>query len=240
MAELTFALGAAGRVVAVSNATDFPPEARKLPHVRPTDPESVVSFSPDLVIATTAGNDPRVIDRLRELGIAVFVTDVNSCVDLAEAYLLLGPVLSAGPLAARLAADVRARCAAAADQGRLLARRHALYVVWFDPIIVAAGGTFHDDLLRLAGLVNRAPNAAGRYPRLTPELLMDPTLDAVVAPDEPDVRAGYRRLLERPAGRRLADGEIEVFWIPADLANRPGPRFPAAVEALVAEREARR
>lgn len=238
--ELAFALGCGNRLVAVSEAADFPSEAMSLPRVASTDLESIVSFTPDLVLATTAGNDPRVVDRLRSLGVPVFVADVNSCADLADTYRLLGPVLGAETTARRLASEARATCDAVAARGDRLAPRSALYVVWFAPVIVAGSGTFHDDLLRLAGLRNAAPPAAGRYPRLTPELLLDPTLEAIVAPDEPEVRDGYRHLLREPAGRRLADGEVHVFWIPADLANRPGPRFPGAIQQLVTLREAHR
>ena len=95
---------------------------------------------------------------------------------------------------------MEARCAQAGAAAAALPRRGALYVVWWEPLIVAAPGTFHDDLLRRAALANLAPAGAGRYPRVDPELLLDPRLEVVVAADEPDLRAGFARTAATPAG----------------------------------------
>jgi hypothetical protein len=111
-------------------------------------------------------------------------------------------------------------------------------MVWWEPLIAAAPGTFHDDLLRSAALGNLVSAGAGRYPRVDPELLLDPRLDLVVAPDEKDLREGFARVARSPAGARLASGAVRVLWLPADAASRPGPRLPDALEALVAAREA--
>ena len=110
-------------------------------------------------------------------------------------------------------------------------------MVWWDPLIVAAPGTFHNDLLSRAHLENLAPRGAGRYPRVSPETLLDPRLEVVVSPDSIDTRAGYRGLLGTPEGQRLASGKVRTIWLPADLANRPGPRLVTALEELVAIRE---
>jgi iron complex transport system substrate-binding protein len=237
--ELTFAVGARDRVVAVPEAANEPHAARRLPKVRFDDPESIVAYDPDLVLATTAGNDPRIIARLRDLGVAVCVFDVTSCERLVAACRLIGEVVGRRAAGLALANDVSVRCREASARAADLPRQNALYVVWWDPLIVAAPGTFHDDLLRLARLDNLAPRHAGRYPRVSPEMLLDPVLQTVVAPDEPVVRQGFARVLHSPAGRRLASGRVALIWLPADLANRPGPRLPRALELLVAARQER-
>ncbi|MGE5235679.1 MAG: ABC transporter substrate-binding protein [Acidobacteriota bacterium] len=237
--ELVFALGAGARVVAVPRAADFPPAARTLPHVGPADIEDILAARPDLVVATTAGNDPLVIARLRDLGMRVFVADVTSCDRLADACQRLGSLLTGSPGPVPLATRIASRCTAARVRGARLPPRRALYVVWWDPLIVAGPGTFHDDMLRIAGLENLAPGGAGRYPRIDPEVLLDPRLEVVVAPDEPDVRAGYDRVAAGVAGRRLTAGAVTVIWLPADPASRPGPRLVDAIDALLAAREAR-
>jgi iron complex transport system substrate-binding protein len=235
--ELAFALGAGGIVVAVTPAADFPPEVARLPRVSVGDAEAILAARPDLVLATTAGNDLRVIERLRQLGIRVCTMDVTSFTRLEEACRLAGELLGKRGDGERLANEIGRRCERAAARARALPERRALYVVWWEPLIVAAPGTFHDDVLRHAGLANLAPASGGRYPRVDPEQLLDPRLQVVVAPDERDLREGYRTMVGSPAGQRLASGAAEVIWLPSDPASRPGPRLPEALEALVAARE---
>ena len=236
--ELAFALGAGDLVVAAPAAADYPAPARGLRRVDPGDVEAIISLRPDLVLATTAGSDARVIERLRELGTRVCTVDVTSFDRLAEAGRLIGRVVGRAGPGERLATEVEARCELVRLRAASLPRRAALYVVWWEPLIVAAPGSFHDDLLRRAALDNIAPAGAGRYPRVDPELLLDRRLGVVVAPDEKDLREGLARTLLSAAGARLASGAVRVVWLPADAASRPGPRLPDALEALVAAREA--
>ncbi|HVN31980.1 MAG TPA: helical backbone metal receptor [Thermoanaerobaculaceae bacterium] len=236
--ELAFAVGAGGLIVAAPPAADFPPEVARLPRVAPNDAEAILALRPDIVLATTAGNDPRVVQRLRQLGTRVCSMDVTSFARLGDACRLAGGVLGFEAEGEILGRKVDERVDRATARALALPKRNALYVVWWEPLIVAAPGTFHDDMLRRAGLANLAPGSVGRYPRVDLELLLDPLLQVVVAPDERDLHESYARTIGSAAGARLASGEVRVFWIPADLANRPGPRLPGALEALVAAREA--
>jgi iron complex transport system substrate-binding protein len=235
--EIAFAVGAGDRVVAVTAASDFPPAARGLARVGADAVETILLQRPDLVLATTAGNDPRVVDRLRELSVPVCTFDVTSLDRLTDAVRLAGAVLGASGAAADLAADLDRRVAAAGARADRLPRRSALYVVWWRPLIVAAPGTFHDDLLHRAGLDNALVRGAGRYPPVDPELLLDPRLEIVVSPDEPDVRATFLALADTPVAARLRTAAVRVIWLPADPVSRPGPRLVDALEALVLARE---
>ncbi|MFH1175914.1 MAG: helical backbone metal receptor [Acidobacteriota bacterium] len=237
--ELAFALGAGSRVIAAPPHGDYPPAAALLPRVDPGDTEAIVALRPDLVLATTAGNDPRVVTQLIRLQIPTATVDVTSCESLAAAAELVGQLLDERERGSALAGEMRSRCAVANGRAAVLPRRGALYVVWWAPLVVAAPGTFHADLLERAGLTNLAPSATGRYPQVDPEVLLDARLELVVAADEPDVRTTFANLLGQPAGVRARAGTLRVIWLPADQVSRPGPRFPAALEALVSAREAR-
>ena len=235
--ELAFALGAGDAVIAAPAAADWPPPVLGLPRVPPGDAEAILSFRPDIVLATTAGSDAGTVERLRALGTRVFTADVTSFDRLAQACRLAGRALGRSEAGERLARDVERRCDALADRAAMLRRRAALYVVWWDPLIIAAPGSFHDDLLRRAGLDNVAGRGAGRYPRVDPEILLDPRVEVAVAPDERDLRDGLERVERSAAGARIASGAVRVLWLPADPASRPGPRLVDALEALVAARE---
>jgi len=237
VAEMLSAIGVVGQLVAVSPATDFPDALRRLPIVSPHDVEAILAHHPDLVVASTAGNDPHVARRLAALGVRVCTVDATSCERLAAACELLGRVCGRSDAASGLAATLRHRYASATSRASRLPRRGALAVVWWRPLIVAAPGTFHDDLLRRAGLDNLATAGAGRYPQVEEESLLDPRLAVVVSADEPDVRAGFATVLGRPVGHRLAAGEVRALWLPADPFSRPGPRLVDALDALVAARE---
>jgi iron complex transport system substrate-binding protein len=234
--ELVFALGAGSRVVAVPSTANYPPEAATRARVGSSDVEGIVALRPDLVVATTAGNDPRVVERLLQLGVPVCTLDVTDFARLEQACRLLARLLGDEARGESVARAIAQRRTAAARRAASLPEVRGLYVVWWKPLMVAAPGTFHDDLLRIAHVVNLAPRHAGRYPQVSEELLLDPSLKVLVVADEPDLRAGFAVVVHEPVGRRLAEGRVRVVWLPADPASRPGPRLPQALDALVAAR----
>ncbi len=231
--EIVFALSAADRLVAVPQAADYPEEARRLPHIDPASIESILAHRPDLVLATTAGNDPRIVGRLSALGVRTFTVDPTSLRRVADGFLLVSDALGVPARGRELEREFSSRVARARARAAALLPCTGLYIVWWQPLMVAGPGTFHHDLLGAAGLANLAPGGAGRYPRINPELLLDPRLDVVVVPDESDMRGGLARLAGDPVGRRLVSGDVAVLWLAADPASRPGPRLAAALEQLV-------
>lgn len=231
--EICFALGVGDRLVAVPPTADYPEEARRLPHIDPGNIESILAHRPDLVLATTAGNDPRIVGRLTDLGVRSFTVDPTSLRRVAESFLLVSEALGVAARGRELEQTFSSRVARARANAATLPPRTAVFVVWWQPFMVAGQGTFQNDVLNAAGFANLAPGGAGRYPRINPELLLDPRLDTVVVPDEFELRAGYGGLVREPVGRRLISGDVQVLWLTADPALRPGPRLVEALEQLV-------
>src|SRR5205823_4341038 len=75
--EVVYSLGIGDRLIADTDADDFPPEAKKLPHVATyssVDVEKIVGLNADLVIAGgNSFNKPEALAQLRRLGIPVLV-----------------------------------------------------------------------------------------------------------------------------------------------------------------------
>lgn len=231
--EIVFALGAADRLVAVPREANYPEAAQRLPRLDPASVESILAHRPDLVLATTAGNDPRVVGRLSALGVRTFTVDPTSLRQVAESFALVADALGVPDHGTELEQQFSRRVAQARATGQALLPKNGLYVAWWQPLMVAGPGTFHHDLLAAAGITNLAPSGAGRYPRINPELLLDPRLEIVVSPDEPEMRTAVRNLAAEPLGHRLLSGEIPLLWLAADPASRPGPRLVDALEQLV-------
>ena len=75
--EIAFALGAGGKLVAGTTYDDYPAAARALPKIgdfQSPSVEKIVSFQPDLVLAT-GGIQTGLRTKLENLGIKVFVDD---------------------------------------------------------------------------------------------------------------------------------------------------------------------
>jgi hypothetical protein len=78
--ESLYAAGAGDRLVGTVEYSDYPPEAKKVPRVggySRVDLEAVAALKPDLVIAWESGNNMAQVDKLKALGLAVYVFQPN-------------------------------------------------------------------------------------------------------------------------------------------------------------------
>ncbi|MFA9429363.1 helical backbone metal receptor [Egicoccus sp. AB-alg2] len=227
----------ADRLVAVTDWCVAPPSAfptaQRVRGTKNPDVRAIVAAAPDLVVANEEENRELDVRRLREAGIAVYVTRVRTVDDAADALARLGAVLGVGRAGAGSAQTIRR----ALDQlPAPRCRLTAFCPVWRDgvPADGRAGDerwwalgrdTFGGDLLTRCGfdVVPSAPD--GRYPRhrLSEVAALDP--EVVLLPDEPyafgqDDRAVFD---DWSARTRLVDGTALSWW---------GPRTPHALGDL--------
>lgn len=241
-AEIVYALGAADRVVGVSDfAADLPESKGKalLGGFAP-DLERIAALRPDLAVVSRDGTDRRAAERLATLGIRLVVTDATTLAGVYEDVRKVGASLGRTAEAERLVASMQRRAAAAEERSparRAASRPTALAVIWPDPAIVAGPATFVGDLLARASLANVVPASAGDWPRVSHETLVAWNPRLLVRPDTAENRAAFEgafapgsrwRLLPAVSGGR-------VVALPGAWLERPGPRLVDALEALVAK-----
>ncbi len=239
-AEIVYALGAADRVVGVSDfAADLPESSGKvkLGGFAP-DLERIVALRPDLAVVSRDGTDRRAADRLVSLGVRVVVTDARSLPGVFEDIRRVGSALGATVEAARLVAALESRVSAA--EARSTARRgssrpSALALIWPDPPVVAGPATFVGDLLARAGLSNVVPASAGEWPRVSHETLVEWNPRVVVRPETVENGTAFQAAFAPGSRWRLlpAVREGRVVVLPGAWLERPGPRLVDALEALV-------
>ncbi|MGE5247952.1 MAG: ABC transporter substrate-binding protein [Verrucomicrobiota bacterium] len=235
LTEIVFLLGKGDVLVGDTRFCDYPPAAALLPKVGGvTDPdvERVVALSPDLVLATMDGNPREKVRTLEELGIPCFAVapqDLRAVLATIERVgALLGDASRGRAEAERLrhrADEVRA--AARTERGPAPA---VLFALSTTPLIAAGGGTFLDELVRLAGGRNAAGHLPGRYPRLAVEELVALRPDLILVAGMTGVErfpAEVTRWKEVPAFR---DGA--VITLDGDLVTRPGPRLVTGLEQI--------
>src|SRR6266567_4588403 len=110
--ETLYALGLGDRMVGDTDYCDYPPEAKRKPHVGAVlnpSVEKIVALKPDLVLATPEANRRETADQLDRLGIPVYGLAAHSVDDTLRSIEDLGQVLDRGTEARALVEALRGR-----------------------------------------------------------------------------------------------------------------------------------
>lgn len=212
------------RVVGVTDWCVAPPHGfpngARVRGTKNPDTAAIIGLEPDLVVANEEENRELDVQRLREAGVAVYVTKVRSVPEAASSLAALAAALGVEAAGAGLAQDIQ----------RALARMPSEIVpirtfcpVWRDPWIAVGTDTFAADLLARAGF--RVVPDDPRYPPVDLADVEAADVDAVLLPDEPYTFADTDRdAFARWSARvRLIDGTALTWW---------GPRTPSALASL--------
>jgi len=234
--EILFALGLGDRVVGVSGRYDNYPVAAKLIEevggsngVEPNI-EKVVSLQPDLLLATSGGEDWK--QRLRQLGVPVFSIDATSFADVLHDIRTVGRLTGADQPAAALTANMAAEAEEVRARVGAAPRVSCFYEVYYQPPVYTVGpGSFVFSLLKQAGCNPVTGNLKTQYPQMSVEAIVkaDPDVYLVDSLSAPSVAA----VEKRPGYDALsAVGDHRVVIIDSDLVTRPGPRVVDGLRAL--------
>lgn len=232
--ELLFAAGAGARIIATVQFSDYPPEAKRLPRVggyETLDVERIVALKPDLVVAWGSGNPPSIIDQLRALGLALFVSEPRSLDDVATALQTLGRLAGTESSANRAAASFRQRAAEIRARYSTRPPVKVFYQVWDQPLMTVNDAHLISKVLTLCGGIN----IFGSLPPLAPTV----DVEAVLAAD-PEVIIGSEEAGARndalDAWRRWprlnATKRGNIFQMPPDIMVRHAPRILDAAQIV--------
>ncbi len=232
LTEDLFAIGAGPQVVAVSQATDYPAAAARLPQVASSaslDAERVVRLHPDLVVGIPA--QAALVAPLQRVGIRVALLKDDSFSDIFLDLRRLGALSGHADAAAALSSRLRTRTDALTERVRHGARPSAFVVLGVDPIYTVGGHSYIAELLSLAGGTDAARLDAP-YARYGAEALVASQPDVIIA-DNTSGFAAARDHLPWSALRAVRDGRAYVLDDP-DILERPGPRYNDGLAWLIA------
>ena len=236
--EILFALGLGKRVVGVSGAfDDHPPAAKRIEHVGGAtgvqpNLEKVVSLHPDLLLATSGGEDWK--KRLRGLGVPVFSINATSLPDVFHDIDTVGTITGVPAKAEALTRSLSRRAGTIEQRVSADPPVTCFYEVYFQPPVFTVGpGSFVFDLLKRAGCDPVTSTLHRQYPELSVEALVQDgprvyLVDSLSASSPASVarRPGFDAL--------SAVRHHRVVVIPSDLVTRPGPRIVLGLRALAA------
>lgn len=226
----------ADRVVGVTDYCTAPPHAfdhaERVRGTKNPDVRRIVALRPDVVVANEEENRELDVRRLREAGLAVYVTRVRTVTDAADSLQRLAAALGV----AAAGVGLRQSILRALDGVRPHRRPvRAVCPIWRDgpdrgadeTWWLVGDATFAGDLLARSGFELRLGEEPipARYPRATLAAMRPEHLEVALLPDEPyafgpDDAAVFRAHDVRV---RHLDGSALTWW---------GPRTPHALADL--------
>jgi len=227
IAETLFAAGAGDRLVGTVDYSDYPPAAKKVPRIggySRVDLEAVVALKPDLVLVWESGNNMAQADKLRALGLTVFVIQPNRIGDVAGQLERFGRLAGTSPVADSAARQFRARLAALETANAHKPKVRTFYQIWKAPLMTVGGPQIITDAMRICGGDNVFGQLTQMAPRVSLEAVIEADPEAIVATGMGDAKPEW--LDDWLQWKRMtAVRRGNLFHINPDIMQRHTPRI---------------
>jgi ABC-type Fe3+-hydroxamate transport system substrate-binding protein len=173
------------------------------------DLAAIRGLAPDLVVANKEENRELDVRRLRDAGVTVWVTRIETVEESLTSMSRLFTEALGLPDPSWLV-EARSLWATPASP-----RLRVAVPIWRDPWMVVGARTYTDDLVSRAGLVNVLAGHEGRYPTVTPDEIDGAGADLVLLPDEPYVFTADDGPEALRTPTRLVSGRLLTWYGPA-------------------------
>ncbi|EPO3009301.1 vitamin B12 ABC transporter substrate-binding protein BtuF [Vibrio cholerae] len=230
--EIAYAAGLGDKLVAVSEYSDYPPQALELERVanhQTINIEKILTLKPDLIIAWPAGNPPRELAKLRQLGFTIYDSQTKTLDEIADNIEALSHYSANPDVGQKAAHDFRQRLQDLRTQYASNQPIRYFYQLSEKPIITLAQGHWPSEVFSLCGGVNIFADSAVPYPQVSIEqvLVKQPQ---VIFTSEHAIANGH---MWRAWQAELSTVQNDQVWaLNADWLNRPTPRTLDAVEQV--------
>ena len=241
LTEIIYALGAGDRVVGVSDFCTYPEDAKKKPKVgglMNASMEAVIDLQPDLILMSV--NQQEQAKKYQQLGFSVMSVKTENFQGVLESIGKIGKRLKlekqAAQLKRRMVSEmdaIRARTKGKPRVKTLLVIGHesgSLRDIW-----ASAKGSFHDELLTIAGGENILGDSMAAYPKISKEEILQASPEAVIVIYSHAVNKEERQkeiALWEPLGYIEAYKRKRICVVGAEWAHKAGPRMGKIAEAF--------
>lgn len=229
--EVTFSLVEDKRIIAVSTASNYPPETMGKEKVGDIylNYEKIVALQPDLVIVETTLYS-RNVRKLRSLGITVFAVKSDTYDNFVRSTGLIGKAVGSERKSSDLLLKMKKNMGIIALRIRNVPDRKKPRVfieIWNNPLMTAGSGTFINYTIKNAGGINIAGDMTG-YPQINKETLLLRNPDVIILTTS--TRKDFIKEKHWKNIRAVKNGR--VYSINPDIMVRPTLRLFEACRKL--------
>ena len=235
-AESLYAAGAGDKLVGTVDYSDYPPEAKKVPRVggySRIDLEAVAALKPDLVLAWESGNNMTQVDKLRALGLTVYVSQPNTIDNIANQIERLGQLAGTEAVANATADRFRKRLDSLRTTNASKPKVRVFYQIWKTPLMTVGGPQIISDAIKICGGDNVFGHLKQMAPNVTVEAVLEADPEAIVATGMGDAKPEWLHDWDKWT-RMTAVKRDNLFHINPDIMQRHTPRILDGTEKLCA------
>ncbi|MCD4782414.1 MAG: helical backbone metal receptor [Candidatus Eremiobacteraeota bacterium] len=229
--EVTLSLAEESRIIAVSSASDYPPETKGKEKVGDIylNYEKIVALRPDLVIVETTLYS-RDVSKLRNLGITVLAVKSDTYDNFVQSTKLIGKSVGSERKSSDLLLKMKKNMGIITRRIRNVPdkKKPRVFIeIWNSPLMTAGSGTFINYTIENAGGINIAGDMTG-YPQINRETLLLRNPDVIIL-----TTSSRKDFIKEKHWRNIrAVKNGRVYSINPDIMVRPTPRLFEACRKL--------
>lgn len=237
--EILFALGLGDKIIAVSDDSDYPPEAankHKVGTFWKPGTEAIITMKPDLVITQWFAEQKSVADTLQKLGYNVLVLSMQKFRELPEVINKIGIAAGVQERAEQLSSDIENKINGLKLKYNRNEKIKVLWVIEEEPLRVAGRNTFLNEMLEAAGGENAIGNTFQQYPSISSEEILSCGAEVIIqsAMSKENIESQQKRAelfwSRYPILPAVKNKRIYVLY--SDTLLRLGPRLPEGIEII--------
>ena len=230
--ELAYSAGLGNNLVAVSERSDYPPQADKLEKVanyQGIKVEKIIALQPDLILAWPAGNPPRELAKLEQFGFNIYYSKTKSLDSIATNIEQLSQYASDPSIGENNAKQYKEQLNALRLKYKDAEPVSYFYQLSEKPIITVAQGHWPSEVFEFCGGRNIFEDSASPYPQVG--------IEQVVL-NKPQVIFTSQHAIENGTMWQSWEEEIpavaknQIWSLNSDWINRPTTRTLQAIQQV--------
>lgn len=238
LTEILFALGLDEKIIAVSNGSDYPPDAtnkKRIGAFWQPNTEAIIASKPDLVVTLWFEQQKAVADSLKRLGYQVLTLKIEKIEELSAAIQKIGTATGCRQHADQLDKNISKQLS---DLQSKLSSTDKIRVLWVgqvEPLRVAGRNTFINELIELVGGENAIGPTIAQYPLIGTEELLACGAEVIIqsamkignVEEQQAAEAFWSKYPNLPAVKNN-----RIYVVEPDTIVRLGPRLPEGAETI--------
>ena len=229
--ELAYAAGLGDKLIAVSEYSDYPPQAKSLEKVsnhQGIKIERIIALQPDLVIAWPGGNPVKELDKLKAFNINLYSVNTKSLEDIAMHIEALSQYAQDPTIGQKAAKNFREQLIKLRQDYKVDFPVSYFYQLSDQPLMTVAKNHWPSEVFSFCGGVNVFKNSPVPYPQVGKEQVILKNPDVIFSSQHSSaisLWSGWKQ--------QMTASQKNYIWpLNSDWLNRPTPRTINALKEV--------